>query len=57
MERVVKLNELLDIPAFYGVNNENLLCIANAFPDVNLIARGENIKIVGKEEQIEKVEK
>ena len=36
----------------YGVKDENLELLRNIFPKLKIIARGENIKIVGEEEEI-----
>jgi len=36
----------------YGVKDENLELLRNIFPKLKIIARGENIKVVGEEEEI-----
>ncbi len=56
MERVIELNESLDTATFYGVNNQNILCLKNQHPDVRIVARGYQIKVVGAEAAVEKFE-
>ena len=34
MESIITLNEALDTPTFYGVNNQNMMCLRNQYPDV-----------------------
>ena len=40
METIINLQESLDTPTFYGVNNTNILCLKNQHPDVRIVARG-----------------
>ena len=45
METIITLNESLDTPTFYGVNNQNMLCLRNQHPDVRVVARGYQVKV------------
>lgn len=56
METIIELNEALDTATFYGVNNQNMLCLKNQHPDVRIVARGYQIKAVGSESAIRKFE-
>ena len=55
-EQIVNLNDSLDTPTFYGVNNSNILCLKNQHPDVRIVARGYQVKITGSESAIHKFE-
>lgn len=37
---------------FYGINNSNLQLIEKFFPKLKIVARGENIKVMGDEEEL-----
>lgn len=52
MESIITLNDALDTPTFYGVNNSNILCLKNQNPDVRFVARGYQIKVTGSENAI-----
>ncbi len=56
MESIIELNESLDTATFYGVNNQNILCLKNQHPDVRIVARGYQIKATGPEAAIHKFE-
>ena len=56
-EKIVTLSDSLDTPTFYGVNNQNMLCLKNQHPDVRVVARGYQIKVTGSEKAIENFEK
>lgn len=56
METIIELNEALDTAIFYGVNNQNILCLKNQHPDVRIVARGYQIKVAGSESAIRKFE-
>ena len=56
MEQIITLNESLDTPTFYGVNNSNILCLKNQHPDVRVVARGYQVKVTGSEGAIHKFE-
>ena len=49
METIINLQESLDTPTFYGVNNTNILCLKNQHPDVRIVARGYQMKVTGSE--------
>ena len=52
MEEVISVNPR-DIIDLYGVNNENIALLTRAFPQIKIIARGNEIRVVGAEEQTE----
>ena len=56
MEVIIELNDALDTATFYGVNNINILCLKNQHPDVRVIARGYQVKIIGSEPAITRFE-
>ena len=56
MEKILSLNDALDTPTFYGVNNQNMLCLRNQHPDVRVVARGYQVKMTGSEEAIVRFE-
>ncbi len=51
-EKIINLNEALDTPTFYGVNNRNMLCLKSQHPDVRVVARGYEVKVTGSEPAI-----
>ena len=57
METVITLQDSLDTPTFYGVNNQNILCLKNQHPDVRVVARGYQVKVAGSEAAIDHFEK
>ncbi|MCR5050140.1 MAG: PhoH family protein [Paludibacteraceae bacterium] len=56
MESIITLNEALDTPTFYGVNNQNMMCLRNQYPDVRVVARGYQVKVTGSETAIGRFE-
>lgn len=56
-EKIVNLNDSLDTPTFYGVNNSNILCLKNQHPDVRVVARGYQVKVTGSENSVGNFEK
>ncbi len=56
MERIIQLNDMLDTAAFYGVNNQNMICLKNQFPTVKLVARDCRIKASGAEKTLDAFE-
>ncbi|MCQ2345454.1 MAG: PhoH family protein [Paludibacteraceae bacterium] len=56
MDTIITLNEALDTATFYGVNNQNILCIKNQHPDVRIVARGYQLKVTGTEASIKRME-
>lgn len=56
MEKIINLQDSLDTPTFYGVNNQNMLCLRNQHPDVRVVARGYQVKLSGSEEAITRFE-
>ena len=57
METVLTLLDSLDTPTFYGVNNQNILCLKNQQADVRVVARGYQVKVTGSEKAIDSFEK
>lgn len=47
----------VDPVVFYGVNNDNLQFIKSLFPKLHIIARGNVIKVIGEEKDIDVFEK
>jgi phosphate starvation-inducible PhoH-like protein len=52
IEEVIHVNPT-DLVEIYGVNNENIELLKRAFPHLRITARGDQIRIMGQEEQIE----
>ena len=42
-----------DVMELYGVNNDNVQFLAQLFPQLKLIARGTELRVMGEEEQTE----
>ncbi|MBR6018375.1 MAG: PhoH family protein [Paludibacteraceae bacterium] len=57
MEQFITLNDRLDTATFYGVNNQNILCLKNQHPDVRIVARGYQLKVSGAQEAMQRFEK
>ena len=56
METVIELKESVDTSTFYGVNNQNILCLKNQHPDIRLIARGYQLKVTGSDSSVHRFE-
>ena len=56
MEVIIELSDALDTATFYGVNNINILCLKNQHPNVQVVARGYQVKIIGSEPAIKRFE-
>ena len=52
IEEVININPK-DIVDVYGVNNENIELLRRSFPHIRITARGEQLRVMGQEEQIE----
>ena len=57
MEIILTLQDSLDTPTFYGVNNQNIQCLKNQHPDVRVVARGYQVKVTGSEASVANFEK
>lgn len=57
LEQILTLSDALDTAVFYGVNNQNILCLKNLHPKVRIVARGYQVKVSGSEEAVEAFEK
>lgn len=55
-EQIIELNENVDTQTFYGVNNQNILCLKNMHPQVRVVARGYTVKASGADEEIRRFE-
>ncbi len=53
-EKIIELNEAVDTAVFYGVNNQNMLCLKNLHPQVRIVARGYHVKLSGSDAEIER---
>lgn len=56
MEVILELHDALDTATFYGVNNINILCLKNQHPDVRVVARGYQVKVIGSQPAITRFE-
>ena len=56
MEVILELHDALDTATFYGVNNINILCLKNQHPDVRIVARGYQVKVIGSQPAITRFE-
>ena len=56
IEKIIYLEDLEPLEV-YGVNNIKFERLSNAFPKLKIIARGNEIKVLGEEEEIESFEK
>ncbi len=50
-EKIIDL-EKIDLVVLFGSNNRKLYKIREFFPDLKLVARGNNLKVIGNEDQI-----
>lgn len=57
MDKIIELSEDLDTITFYGVNNQNILCLKNQHPMIRVVARGTQVKVSGSDEDILRFEK
>ena len=55
-EKIIELSENLDTRTFYGVNNQNILCLKNMHPQVRVVARGYTVKMSGSDEEMQRFE-
>lgn len=51
IEKIIVLEEV-DLVTFYGVNNNNLQLIKSLYPKLRIVARGNNMKVLGDEEEM-----
>lgn len=56
MEVIIELHEALDTATFYGANNLNIICLKNQHPDVRVVARGYQVKVIGSQPAISRFE-
>lgn len=56
MDSIIALQDSLDTAVFYGVNNQNILCLKNQHPDVRVVARGYQVKVSGSETAVARFE-
>ena len=55
-EKIIELSDNLDTRTFYGVNNQNILCLKNMHPQVRVVARGYTVKMSGSDEEMQRFE-
>lgn len=55
-ERIIEIDERVDLRVFYGVNNCNVRTVKELVPKVSLVARGWTVKLSGEEEDVQKLE-
>lgn len=55
-EKIIELSDQLSTPIFYGVNNQNMLCLKNLHPQVRVVARGYQVKVAGSEGAVKQFE-
>lgn len=55
-EKIIELNENVDLVVFYGVNNANMRLLKNLFPKLKMVARNNIIKIQGMTAEIARFE-
>lgn len=53
MELLIELDNTLDTAVFYGVNNQNILALRNMHPTVQIVARGQMIRVSGAEKAVQ----
>lgn len=46
-EKIIEINENVDLVVFYGVNNANMRLLKNLFPKIKMVARNNIIKVQG----------
>lgn len=56
IEKIISI-ESVDPVHIYGINNSNLERIKNFFPKIKIIARGNEVKVIGEKEEIVEFEK
>ncbi|HRT78042.1 MAG TPA: PhoH family protein [Paludibacteraceae bacterium] len=54
-EIVFELSSLADTAVFYGINNSNMQLIKNLHPNLRIVARGNVIKIIGNQQDADKL--
>lgn len=57
METIINLLDTIDIATFYGINNQNILCLKNQHPNLRIVARGYQIKVIGSQPSIDRFTK
>ena len=55
-DRIISLDEHLDLVAFYGVNNSNMRLLKNLFPKIKIVARNSLVKIHGEDNELQTFE-
>ena len=54
-EKIIKI-ELIDPKDFFGPQNKNINALKTNFPDLKIVARGNQIKAFGKQEDLTELE-
>ncbi len=55
-EKILVIDAAINPVAFYGINNENLQIVKSYFKDLQIVARGNELKLSGKAAEIAKFE-
>ncbi len=55
-EKIIELNDNVDLVVFYGVNNANMRLLKNLFPKLKMVARNNIIKVQGIATEITRFE-
>ena len=55
-EKIIELNDNIDLVVFYGVNNSNIRLLNNIFPKIKIVARNNIIKLQGADSELRRCE-
>ena len=55
-EKIIELNDNIDLVVFYGVNNSNIRLLKNIFPKIKIVARNNIIKLQGADSELRRCE-
>lgn len=55
-EKIIELNDNIDLVVFYGVNNSNIRLLKNIFPKIKIVARNNIIKLQGADLELRRCE-
>ena len=55
-EKIIELNDNIDLVVFYGVNNSNIRLLKNIFPKIKIVARNNILKLQGADSELRRCE-
>ena len=55
-EKIIELNDNIDLVVFYGVNNSNIRLLKNIFPKIKIVARNNIVKLQGADSELRRCE-